>query len=199
MPRISDIIRAERRRGNDQPACRTESSSPHCTQAARVTISAAPMFRRSWWCPPCPGNIRRMVRRWRNLRDVAALLMALIAVGHAQLVYACVATGTGSQRGPCCPPVIEAPEAKGDCAGSGDSDRASRCAAALDAISGNSLTGPGISGDGSDHHGLELISLPVWPTPLVAARLIPPPVGPPSAGPSSPGTRTYLATLRLRL
>lgn len=162
----------------------------------QMPTSAAP---KDCYSSPRLSTIGSMRRLWSKMRRAAALLIAIIAVGHVQLVYACAATWTGSQRGPCCPPVVETPESKGDCAGGGNSDRASECTAALDAISGNSVAGSSLSDDVGDDHDVEFLSPPVWPTPLVTADLIRPPLGPPSGSPSSPGTRTYLATLRLRL
>ena len=142
-----------------------------------------------------------MNRFWPKLRRTAALLLAVVAVSHAQLVLACASTSSGSQRGPCCPPEIQ-PPAGADNTGceKAISERASDCDDVLDLVPAQPAVADHLCAhDAGDSLDVELLP-PVWPTPPVTAHLRPPPLGPPVPVASTlPGKHTYLATLRLRI
>jgi hypothetical protein len=142
-----------------------------------------------------------MSRFWPKLRHTAALLLAVAAMGHAQLVLACASTASGAQRGPCCPPEIQQP-AGADNSGceKAASERTSDCAAVFDLVPAQPTVADHLSAqDAGDSLDVQLAPL-AWPTPPVTAHLRPPPLGPPvSAAATLPGKHTYLATLRLRI
>lgn len=142
-----------------------------------------------------------MNRLWPKLRRTAALLLAIAAMGHAQLVLACTSTSSGSQRGPCCPPEIQQP-AGADNTGceKAASERTSDCAAVFDLVPAQPAVADHLGApDAGDSLDIQLPPL-AWPAPPVTAHLKPPPIGPPvSAAATLPGKHTYLATLRLRI
>lgn len=113
-----------------------------------------------------------MRERWLHVRRLTVLLVALAAIGHAQLASACLGGSAFAQGGPCCPMTAgHSGDGQGCCASSGEcATGMSACAqpahvaqiSALSVRSGQLLQPP----------------LPVWPVPPVPARVIAPPRGP---------------------
>lgn len=132
-----------------------------------------------------------MRRLWLQTRRIAALLLATLAIGHAQIASACLTAATFCD--PCCQMTSGHSPCAKDCPNSTDCVTGAQCTCAQPAHIAE------VSALDSRDHAPQAPPL-VWVASLVTNHLIPPPQGLPPAPLIAPlGRHTYLATLRLRI